>query len=202
MFPITKKIIKSVKRRNAEKKYGDMKLETISFGEYPQSNQKTAEPIEWLVLKKENNKALLLSEKILNMMIFDTSSADFAKSDVRNWLNGQFYNTAFSDEEKARMVTLNGSADKVSLLSYEEATALLPAESLRRRIITEAAKKGKTSFDKKTGMGSWMLRSTNFKAYKTPSIYVVGHKGEIDPLPIEFFKVAPFGVVPAIIITL
>lgn len=198
MFGITKKIIKTIKRNSAEKKYGNLKFEKIQFGTYPQSDAKTAEPIEWLVLKKENGKALLLSDKVLHSMRFDADSSDFARSEVCNWLNGHFYKNAFSETEKLRIETLSGANVKVSLLSYEEATEALPAESLRRRPVTNVVKRMKLAgYNKKTGMGNWMLRTPSNKYKPTAAIQIVGVKGEIDLLPVN---VPGYGVVPAIII--
>ncbi|MCM1546491.1 MAG: DUF6273 domain-containing protein [Clostridiales bacterium] len=174
-----------------------MKFDKISFGSYPQSDSKTNEPIEWLVLKTNNNKALLLSDKILHVMPFASNTDDFEKSEVRRWLNGQFYNSAFTDEEKARMVNISNN-DKVSLISYEEITKALPAESLRRRQMTNVAKKFKSGFNKKTGTGNWMLRTSSNYYKPSPAIQIVGPKGDIDPLLANF----PYGVVPVIIITL
>lgn len=197
MFGLIKKIIKVAKRNSAEKKYGNMKFEKMFFGTYPQNDPKTADPIEWLILKTENGKALLLSNKVLHIMWFDKNSSDFAKSDVRNWLNGQFYSTAFSETEKSRMVSVSGLNDKVGLLSYEEVTQALPAESLRQRPITNVVKRFKKGFNKKTGMGNWMLRTSSDYYKPMPAIQVVGPKGEIDPMP---SNVPGYGVVPAIII--
>lgn len=199
MFGIIKKIIRKVKRNSAEKKYGNLKFEKITFGSYPQSDPKVAEPIEWLILKSENNKALLLSDKVLHIMWFDKESSDFEKSDVYNWLNGHFYNTAFSETEKSRMENVIGTNAKVSLLSYKEVTEALPAESLRRRPITNVVKRFKKGFDKKTGMGNWMLRTPSNRYKNMPAIQVVGPKGDIDPLGVNL---PCYGVVPAIIIRL
>lgn len=196
---IIKKIVKKVKISSAEKKYGNMQFEKISFGSYPQSDPKTAEPIEWLVLKKQNGKAILMSDKILHSMVFAADDSDYSKSDVRNWLNGAFYNTAFSEEEKSRLVSVD--CDKVTLLSYETVKELLPAPSLRIRQVTEVAKRVKHAhYKKKAKTGSWMLSSSSDALKYMPAIQIVGGKGEIDPMPISAKAPILWGVVPVIII--
>ena len=79
-------------------------MDTIKFGSYPQTditgNKK--EPIEWLVLEKKENKALLLSKYILDCKCYDYESYDatWETSDLRDWLNNDFYHLAFSKKSE------------------------------------------------------------------------------------------------------
>lgn len=57
-------------------------------------------PIEWDVLKQEGGYYLLISKKILD---YHTFSYFWHESDMRSWLNEEFYDTAFSDDEKLAM---------------------------------------------------------------------------------------------------
>ncbi len=57
-------------------------------------------PIKWRVLNVKDNKALLLSDRILDNRSFDELSDKviWANSTIRKWLNedsGGFYNIAF-----------------------------------------------------------------------------------------------------------
>ena len=59
------------------------------------------EPIEWKVLKVENDgekKMLLVADKILDNIPFNETSETtvWENSSIRNWLNGEFYYTAFN----------------------------------------------------------------------------------------------------------
>lgn len=60
------------------------------------------EPIEWLILRKENDKAFVMSKLILDAhgltSSWDTTS--WPNSLARTWLNSEFYNTAFSEDER------------------------------------------------------------------------------------------------------
>ena len=68
------------------------------------------EPIKWRVLSVEGNKAILLSDLVLDSQEFYHDNADredgqvhpnnYAKSDIRAWLNGTFFNTAFNAKQK------------------------------------------------------------------------------------------------------
>jgi len=96
------------------------------------------EPIVWRVLYSKTGELYLMSEKVLNSMAFnnaETSSMTWSACSLRKWLNGTFYNTAFSVTQKANIknnYTLNpdnpdtyrdGGAntyDKVFLISYTD----------------------------------------------------------------------------------
>ena len=60
------------------------------------------EPINWIVLNKQFDKALLMTEEPLTSKPFhsETSRATWENSTIRTWLNDDFYNSAFSEAEK------------------------------------------------------------------------------------------------------
>lgn len=79
--------------------------EYIEFGLYEQDGNYNNgfEPIEWLVLEKNDDKVLLISKYGLDCIPFTTEYVDDATwetSNLRNWLNNSFYNEAFSNFEK------------------------------------------------------------------------------------------------------
>ncbi len=78
--------------------------DVFSFGQFEQDNNtgNGNEKINWIVLKKEANKVLLLSEKVLDVQKFYqyNQGVTWEKSDLREWLNNSFYNSAFSINEK------------------------------------------------------------------------------------------------------
>jgi hypothetical protein len=77
------------------------------------------QPILWRVLGVNNGKALLLSEYILDTRSFDDNSNVWETSDLRTWLNGDFYSDAFSQSERNAIVD-NGKLGKVFILSDAE----------------------------------------------------------------------------------
>ena len=82
--------------------------DTIAFGRYEQDNDldNGPEAITWKVLAFESDTALLISEQVLDYLPYDTNgSARWDTSSLRAELNGAFYDSAFSDEEKAVMTT-------------------------------------------------------------------------------------------------
>ncbi len=100
-------------------------ITSVLFGSYPQGPDRIVNPIEWDVLKLEGNKALLCSKNVLETRRFDAKSNAWKSSEIRHWLNNEFMNAAFADDEK--VVILNtelpdvGTTDKVFLLSDKEA---------------------------------------------------------------------------------
>jgi hypothetical protein len=66
------------------------------------------EPIKWVVLTDNySGKKLLHSEKILIGRRYDDDSNNYKNSEIRSWLNGDFYNTAFTSSEQNRIADTN-----------------------------------------------------------------------------------------------
>ena len=72
----------------------------IIFGKFDDCGSGEAKPVEWNVLYKDGNKALVYA----NLVAMSSK-----------WLNDVFYNTAFSDEEKNKIVP-NSNGDSMFLL--------------------------------------------------------------------------------------
>ena len=65
----------------------------VKFGRYPQTKEGEVRPVEWQVLAREDNKALVISRYGLDAKRFDVSSNNWDNSEIRKWLNGEFYNS-------------------------------------------------------------------------------------------------------------
>lgn len=107
----------------------------VKFGRYPQKkNETTKEPIEWLVLDVKDDYALIFScygldyKRYHHEYVYDIT---WENSDLRKWLNDEFLQIAFSDEElkRIRLSTVvneefdggNNTQDRVFCLSVAEA---------------------------------------------------------------------------------
>ncbi len=77
--------------------------DTVEFGAYQTEGDETADPIAWIVVSidKENGKALLLSRDIIEYSAF--GGENWKDSTIREWLNGEFYTSAFSDDDKNKI---------------------------------------------------------------------------------------------------
>jgi hypothetical protein len=96
------------------------------------------DPIVWRVLYSKTGELYLLSEKVLNSLAYnsaETSSMTWSACSLRKWLNGTFYNTAFTTTQKVNIknsYTLNpdnpdtykdggpNTYDKIFLISYPD----------------------------------------------------------------------------------
>ena len=91
----------------------DHKAETYTFGAYEQDGDAAngKEPIEWLVLDRDGDKALLLSKYALDyqsFMPFYEPVLDpytWENSSLRRWLNSTFLDAAFNAQEQQRLLT-------------------------------------------------------------------------------------------------
>lgn len=95
------------------------------------------EPIKWRVLHYENSEAFLLADAILDSQPYhsENEEIDWEKSSIRAWLNNEFINKAFSNEENKAINTVElinkdnskygtqggkNTSDKLFLLSLSE----------------------------------------------------------------------------------
>ena len=150
-------------------------FEVITFGNYYINDVSgmTKEPIEWLIMKKEGKRALLLSRYVLDHQYYDDrkpSKENFYKpfdsnwvdSSLRKWLNDYFYKEAFSEEEKSIIQntyldntylliksfddyeqTYLNTMDKVFILSIDEMTNYETFSFKNRKLTTRATEYAK-----------------------------------------------------------
>ena len=156
-----------------EAKIGDV----VIFGAYEQDNNwfNGKEPIEWIVLDKEDGRVLLLSQYVLEREPYHKDNVDITWEgcSLRDWLNSEFYKTAFDKkQQKQIMETLivnsdnlagdtptsggNSTYDKIFLLSLDEIGKYTGNDSEREAYSTPYANKKKGFSD---GITAWWLRS-------------------------------------------
>ena len=137
----------------------------VKFGSYPQTSNGDIQPIEWQVLSIENCKMLVISRYGLDVKRFDGSSNEWKNSEIRNWLNGDFYNKAFTDQDKKYINLSNlsdvGTSDNVFLLSKEEAEKYFANDTARQCKATDYAVKNGAW----VGSGSWLDGGVSRKGY-------------------------------------
>ena len=78
----------------------------INLGRYPQKEDGTVLPLLWRVLTVDEEKAYLCSEYILfampmhvNYTEYKTIGSDFGQTELCHYLNGEFADAAFTEEE-------------------------------------------------------------------------------------------------------
>ena len=152
----------------------------VKFGNYPQTSNGDIQPIEWQVLSIENNKMLVISKYGLDAKRFDSGSNNWANSEIRKWLNGEFYNKAFTDKEKKSIKSSNlsdvGTTDNLFFLSKEEAEKYFSNDEIRRCKATDYAVKN-DAHKNDNGFSYWRLRSPS-PDYDS-EVYIVDYVGDI-----------------------
>lgn len=208
------------------------KGKTVFFGEYRSSTSRETTPIEWIVLYRDEYRAYLITKDVIEKRSFgyidelykeapltyyaygkDSRFSKFTwkNSDLRQWLNGQFLNSAFSSSEQRFLieetrnsycmhVVDNGNdpyydkaitSEKVFIPGVED----LNAPKLKKLLNNKKFRRAKrapylTGFMQGEGRGfnkkyvAWWLRDTN-----TESRY---HQPMVNGMPI----VAPYGTYP------
>lgn len=89
-------------------------------------------PIQWLVLKEEGLATFCISKEIIFSHCYndnENKGSNYAKSDIRKYLNCNFFKTAFSEVEKKKIVSVkntdSNTKDNVFLLSKSEIESLM-----------------------------------------------------------------------------
>lgn len=159
------------------------------------------DPVEWRVLDPYDN--LLMSEMILDAQAFnnyvyyaesiDITYGDsyhsfytnnYERSSLREWLNNDFYNTVFSDSQKAEILSTNlyngsdaSTNDKVYLLSYSDMvntsygfSSSSQSSGCRQAKGTDYAFCQGLWADKDTNCSYWRIRTQGQKSYYTCDI--------------------------------
>ena len=160
------------------------------------------EPIPWRILSQSDDTALILCDSIIANKTFDVGldyNNNYAESDIRAWLNAEFYNTAFTALEQELILTTavdNSIAstgyssnpyacantnDKVFLLSYAEVTnSAYGFNSVASRQMQTSDYSRATGAYTNTstddyGNGCWWLRSPgDYNSYYARYVYYDG----------------------------
>lgn len=173
--------------------------DTYTFGTYEQDNNFSngKEAIEWIVLAKDGNELLLISDKALDCQPYNKSWGDvtWETCSLRKWLNQDFLDVAFSDSEKDKISTVavpatnnqkyhtnagNSTRDKVFIFNIDEAEKYFETDESRRCAPTDYAVAQGASMDNfytAYGQGAttcWLLRSPGESQEKATSVTFAG----------------------------
>lgn len=160
-------------------------LGDLPFGTYRQRGTEM-ETINWKILDRKDGKVLLLSERALETMPFaEYGNEKWEGSSVQKWLNDDFLNNAFTEEEQKTIVeteTEKGWQDRIFLLSVGEVEGYFPKEADRICEATDHVAESGNSVreinngNKKSRAVWWWLRSM---AEGDTQAYFVNFEGKI-----------------------
>ena len=146
------------------------------------------EPIKWRILEESDGTAFMLAELVLDNKRYHSSKNNYMNSEIRAWINNQFYNKAFNALHKQIILTTEvdnseystgtepnpnacaNTNDKIFLPSYREVVdtsfGFSDSESFTetREIKTSDYSRAtgaimSTTIGSQYGNGSWWLRS-------------------------------------------
>jgi hypothetical protein len=121
--------------------------DTVIFGAYPKGPDNIEAPVEWQILKRDGNKALLLSKYVLLEKKYHSKAggATWDCCSLRTWLNSTFIKKLFSKDGQKRILETEvlpdtssnpladerinpgeKTVDKIFLLSYSEVREFFP----------------------------------------------------------------------------
>lgn len=173
------------------------KGDTVSFGSYEQDGNTSngPEPIQWIVLDKIDGQLLLLSADVLEARQYHHvpfEEVTWENSDLRAWMNGDFYEGAFTPVQRGLIETVHnenadqsitgasgGAAtdDRVFALSETESVIYLNTPAARSDIgaapasVHAAARPLSVSED---GTADWWLRSPGTYGFATQFVDAMG----------------------------
>ena len=186
------------------------------------------EPIKWRILNESGGTALILCESIIANKRYDDSSNNYMNSEIRAWLNNEFYNTAFTALQKELIQITNvdnsvystgydsnpyacaNTNDKIFLPSYREMVNSAYGfnsnssayDTARRRLTSDYSRATGAYMNTDTsyyyGNGYWWLRSPD-NIYSLYALFVY-RSGDVVYKYYVYDTI--YGVVPALKIQL
>ncbi|MBR3551944.1 MAG: hypothetical protein IKN72_00980 [Clostridia bacterium] len=169
----------------ASAKVGDY----ITFGHYEQDNNTAngPEPIEWLVLERKGDRALVISRYALDCRQYtdEYDGVTWETCTLRAWLKDTFYHTAFDTADENRILVSiseadanpetgtypgNETHDKVFLLSIKEANESFDTDEARVCALTDYALAARGTYGGAGGDTCWWWLRTPGSDYSMAAI--------------------------------
>ena len=130
----------------------------VQFGQYPQGANGEMQPLMWRVLAVENGRALLITDKLIDCVMYNEKLVDvtWETCTLRKWMNNDFISKAFSSSQQAQIATVsnqnpnnpkygtkggNATQDRIFALSIDEANKYFSSYSDRIAYTTDYAQK-------------------------------------------------------------
>ena len=195
-------IYTTLKNTDNWNKNGDATINNIKYHK-TEAGYFKYEPIKWRVLQSENGEAFLLSDVILDNQNYNEDYSTWEESSLRSWLNGEFMNRAFSDEEKENINITeivnqdnsdygteggNNISDKISLLSSAEADE--NRDGKKYGFLNDETRKCKTNSFSEMEVVLWWL-STGDISNSTALVYEGIIIGEVYSIDYDNYGVRP-----------
>ena len=179
----------------------------ITFGNFVQDG-KTPEPITWRIIESKGNRYKIMSDKILYATHFYKNNPNdknlmgntFELSDLRKWLNGYFYNSAFNAEQKTHIVSSLDTfvLDKVTIPTMYDIYILFDHERPKKNTkYAESLNSYSCPLYSKREIGQYWLKheDTDYPKPQRNFAFIVSFNGSFGEASVEDNRI---GVVPVI----
>lgn len=203
--------------------------DTVCFGYYEcfkENYRNVMSKISWKVLAKTQGRALLISDRILDVVTYSSSDGTWAKSRLREWCQ-KLYAKNFTNDERQYIFTTNVrtpdiqngaiTQDKIFCLSATEIQTYMPNTRDRFTEMTDCAKERHfTAWEcwvecvpYGRRLDGWWTRSTGKSPRNASCVldhFLTSHRANTLGIPIndsrkiysEAFQDCPMGIRPAL----
>ncbi len=171
----------------------DPGFETVFFGRYEQDNdlENGPEPVEWLILDRQEGRALLLSRYALEAHRFHSRDVkvQWDSCELRQWMSEEMFPTLFTEKEREAVLLTHLTAmrhprfsthpgedtdDYLFLLSIQEVEQYFPTRDSRTVKPTPYCKLTSRAHVEKNGNTGWWLRTTGHSADDEARVSSIG----------------------------
>jgi len=175
------------RRKNMSEEMSTFKIgDEIELGTWPFDRRGKVKKISWVIIDKySDGTGLLLTKYGIETKQYNAKSGgvSWESCDLRKWLNSDFYDMAFTEDEKSGIMTVSlkteckggffgslfgkktvSTKDNVFLINAEEAESLFGNESKRKAKATPWAIQNLAYADSESGACWWWLRSPGTKS--------------------------------------
>ncbi len=190
----------TTKKKQKEKDINSMIpdcLGLVEFGRYPAGSDGEVSGIEWLILDKIDDRVMLLSKNVIDFLPAHKKSdrVTWETCSLRKWLNTDFINTSFTEEEQQWIMPTvlkadttmsdlfcnicNDTEDRVFLLSAKECYKYFTTDASRAVNTTPYAntkrnEKGKGLINIDNFRHSWLLRNDSTPRNESKTVFSDG----------------------------
>lgn len=156
--------------------------ELVEFGTFEQDGNASngSEDIQWRILAREENRVLVLSDKVIDYRAYDSRKlpeTTFHTSELYAYLNHDFRDAAFNESEKTFV-------DEITILSVSEAKEYLPSVDDRIAMPTSyASNLRKESWPNRTSFPAemaWYVSTDSMEQGETRLATAGNNMGEAD----------------------
>jgi len=209
-----RKIANCIRENYESSKYNSTVFSTLKIGESFILGRFDGKPIEWKILYKKENELYVISKDTLCERKFDDFSSEWCESDLRQWLNNDFYNSVFTKSEKqlitqnvvGRAISYNKTNDKVVcfIQEFDEEDGYIPSDDDDHiRILDHSEGRAFELFNKEllpngtewVYAGAWNVGQLSINGHKCGYLCTQDgdrlNNGRPAHLPNEFFGIRP-----------